>query len=124
MEMHFIMKRQKVHAIRSLCKMYGLDIDIIQGKSGAQSGRTCTGALSEGAWTPRFFLQYLTIGLLNDVRFTSYFSCVDTIESFDGSFYTLPDVKTDKHETTMLPFLPIRDYPLFLISERTELKEV
>lgn len=79
---------QKVRAIRGLCRMHGINPDIIQGESGSQSKHSRTGALSEGAWTPRIqtkeLLRHLTIDLLNDVLFTSYFSCVDTIESLDG----------------------------------------
>ena len=79
---------QKVKALRGLCRLHGIEADIIQGESGAQSRSGGHGALWEGRWTPRIqaklLLRHLTIDLLNDVLFTSYFTCVDMIEALNG----------------------------------------
>lgn len=68
---------QKVRALKGLFHMHNLDIDIIQGESGAQSRKDGHGAMQEGAWTPRIqakqLLRHLTIDLFNDVKFTSFF---------------------------------------------------
>ena len=80
---------QKVKALRGLCALHGIKADIIQGESGAQSEPDGHGALAEGAWTPRIqakqLLRHLTIDLLNDVLFTSFFTCVDMIEALNGT---------------------------------------
>ena len=79
---------QKVKAIRGLCAFNGVSAEIIQGESGAQSRPDGHGAMAEGAWTPEIqakqLLRHLTIDLLNGVKFTSFFTCVDMIEALNG----------------------------------------
>lgn len=80
---------QKVKALRGMFARHGYPgIEIIQGESGAQSKPDGHGAMAEGAWTPRIqakqLLRHLTIDLLNDVKFTSFFTCVDMIEALNG----------------------------------------
>ena len=79
---------QKVRTLRGLFRIQGLSLDVIQGESGSQSRPNGHGALAEGAWTPRKqakqLLRHMTIDLLNDVLFTSFFSCVDMIEALHG----------------------------------------
>lgn len=81
--------RQKVRALRGLCRIHGVELDIIQGESGAQSRPEGHGAMAEGAWTPRIqakqLLRHLTIDLLCGVMFTSFFTCVDMIEALNGT---------------------------------------
>ncbi|MCQ2445903.1 MAG: beta-galactosidase [Clostridia bacterium] len=79
---------QKVCSLRGLCALHGISPEIIQGESGAQSRADGHGAMWEGNWTPRIqakqLLRHLTIDLLNDVKFTSFFTCVDMIEALNG----------------------------------------
>lgn len=79
---------QKVRALRGLCRMHGVDLDIIQGESGSQSKPYGHGAMNEGAWTEKKqakqLLRHLTIDLLNGVKFTSFFTCVDMVEAWYG----------------------------------------
>lgn len=79
---------QKVRAMRGIFALHGISPEIIQGESGAQSRGDGHGAMAEGAWTPRIqakqLLRHLTIDLLNDVKFTSFFTCVDMIEALNG----------------------------------------
>ena len=79
---------QKVRALRGLCTLRGIHLDIIQGESGAQSRPDGHGALHVGAWTPgrqaKLLLRHLIADLLSGVKFTSYFTCVDMIEALHG----------------------------------------
>lgn len=79
---------QKVRALRGICGLNGISPEIIQGESGSQSRGDGHGALAEGDWTPRAqakqLLRHLTVDLLNDVKFTSFFTCVDMIEALNG----------------------------------------
>ena len=79
----------KDRSIRGLLHMHNPDIDVIQGESGSQSRADGHGAMWEGAWTPRLqakqLLRHLTVDLLNDVKFASYFSCMDMIEALNGT---------------------------------------
>lgn len=87
---------QKVRAFRGLFRMHGISPEIIQGESGAQSRPDGHGAMAEGYWTPRIqakqLLRHLTIDLLNDVKFTSFFSCVDMIEALNGTVGDLASI--------------------------------
>ena len=80
---------QTVKALRGMFALHGCPhIEIIQGESGAQSRPNGHGAMAEGAWTPRIqskqLLRHLTIDLLNNVKFTSFFTCVDMVEAWFG----------------------------------------
>ncbi|MGM9624531.1 MAG: beta-galactosidase [Eubacteriales bacterium] len=79
---------QKVRAYRGILAAHGCHAEIIQGESGCQSKPDGHGAMAEGAWTPRIqaklLLRHLTIDLLNGVKFTSFFTCVDMIEALNG----------------------------------------
>lgn len=79
---------QKVKALRGLCALHGIKANIIKGESGLQSRAVGHGAMAEGWWTPRIqakqLLRHLTIDILNDMLFTSYFTCVDMTEALNG----------------------------------------
>ena len=80
---------QKTKAIRGLAHFYNPKMEVVQGESGSQSRSGGHGALKEGAWTPRKqakqLLRHLVMDLLCEVKFTSYFSCVDMIEALRGT---------------------------------------
>ena len=79
---------RRVKALRGLCNQFNPQIEIIQGESGSQSRSDGMGALRGGAWTPykqaKQLLRHLMADLMADVKFTSYFSCVDMIEALHG----------------------------------------
>lgn len=87
---------QKVRAFRGLFRMHGISPEIIQGESGSQSRGNGHGAMAEGEWTPRIqakqLLRHLTIDLLNDVKFTSFFTCVDMVEAWYGKVGDLASI--------------------------------
>jgi hypothetical protein len=88
---------QKVKALHGMFASHGYpNIEIIQGESGAQSKPNGHGAMAEGAWSPRIqakqLLRHLTIDLLNDVKFTSFFTCVDMIEALNGKVGDLSSI--------------------------------
>ncbi len=78
-----------VKALRGLCNKFNPNIEIIQGESGSQSRSDGRGAMRKGAWTPRKqakqLLRHLMADLMTEVKFTSYFSCVDMIEALNGT---------------------------------------
>ena len=78
----------RVKALRALCDMYNPAIEIIQGESGSQSRSGGAGALKTGAWTPRKqakqLLRHSVADLMTEVKFMSYFSCMDMIEALKG----------------------------------------
>lgn len=78
-----------VKALRGLCNRFNPDIEIIQGESGSQSRSDGRGAMRKGAWTPRKqtkqLLRHLMADLMTEVKFTSYFTCVDMIEALNGT---------------------------------------
>lgn len=80
--------RAKVRAIRGLTRLYNPALEIVQGESGTQSRAGGHGALRVGAWTPekqaKLLLRHLVADLAADVKFTSYFTCVDMIEALKG----------------------------------------
>lgn len=80
---------QTVSAYRALCKMYGKDLEIIQGESGSQSKSGGSGAVRTGAWTQKKqakqLLRHAFADLSSDVKFTSYFSCMDMFEALNGT---------------------------------------
>ncbi len=77
-----------VKALRGLCNRFNPNIEIIQGESGSQSKRwqRCN---EKGAWTPhkqaKQLLRHLMADLMTEVKFTSYFSCMDMIEALNGT---------------------------------------
>lgn len=77
-----------VKALRALCKTYNDKIEIIQGESGSQSRSGGNGALMIGGWTQKKqakqLLRHALADLMADVKFTSYFSCMDMIEALSG----------------------------------------
>lgn len=80
---------ERVRAIRGLLDQYGLNLDIIQGESGAQSSPFGAGALRYADWTPysqaKALLRHLVTDLSTEVKFASYFSCMDMIEALRGT---------------------------------------
>ena len=80
--------RPSIAAMRALLDRYKPSLEIIQGESGAQSRPFGNGALKAGAWTPRkqckHMLRHLITDLGMDVKFTSYFSCMDMMEALRG----------------------------------------
>ncbi len=79
---------ERVSGLRGLCRLYNRELDIIQGESGSQSQTSKAGALKTGAWTQRKqakqLLRHAMIDLKADVKFTSYFSCMDMREAISG----------------------------------------
>ncbi|MBN2712752.1 MAG: beta-galactosidase [Planctomycetes bacterium] len=79
----------RVKAMRALCHAYNPNMEIIQGETGTQSRSDGAGALAGGAWTPRrqakFMARHMMADLFDDVKFASYFSCMDMIEALNGT---------------------------------------
>lgn len=77
-----------VRALRGLINMYKPSLEVIQGESGAQSKPYGHGAMYYGAWTERkqakYLLRHMVGDLALDVKFTSYFSCLDMMEAHNG----------------------------------------
>lgn len=88
---------QTVSAYRALCRVYGKDLELIQGESGSQSKSGGSGALKTGAWTQRKqakqLLRHMIADLMADVKFTSYFSCMDMFEALNGKVGDLASYK-------------------------------
>lgn len=80
---------ERVRALRALGRRYNPNMEIIQGESGSQSRAGGHGALREGGWTQekqaKQLLRHTVIDLIADVKFTSYFSCMDMIEALRGT---------------------------------------
>lgn len=80
---------ERVASIRGLCNEYNPELEIIQGESGSQSKSGGHGALNSGAWTQRKqakqLLRHTMADLMTEVKFTSYFSCMDMIEALNGT---------------------------------------
>lgn len=81
--------KQTVEAYKSLAKLHGYDLDIVQGESGSQSRSGGCGAINTGAWTQRKqakqLLRHAIADLMAGVKFTSYFSCMDMFEALNGT---------------------------------------
>lgn len=81
--------KERVDALRALCASYDPNIRIVQGESGSQSSSRGAGAMRGAAWTPRKqakqLLRHAVADLMNEVEFTSYFSCMDMIEALNGT---------------------------------------
>lgn len=80
--------RSNIRALRGMIDLYRPSLEIIQGESGAQSRPHGHGAMYYGAWTPRKQAKYLLRHMVTDVglnvKFSSYFSCVDMMEAHNG----------------------------------------
>lgn len=80
---------ERVHAIRALCRSYNPKIEIIQGETGTQSRSDGSGAMARAAWTPlrqaKFLARHMLADLFDEVKFASYFSCLDMIEALNGT---------------------------------------
>lgn len=78
----------RVRALRALCQAYNPDMEIIQGETGCQSRGDGAGALRGGAWTElrqaKFLARHMLADLYDEVKFASYFSCMDMIEALNG----------------------------------------
>ncbi|MFZ2654593.1 MAG: beta-galactosidase [Victivallales bacterium] len=78
----------RMRAIRALCHAHNPKIEIIQGETGCQSRSDGAGALAGAAWTPirqaKCLARHMMLDQLLDVKFTSYFSCMDMIEALNG----------------------------------------
>ncbi len=78
----------RVRALKGLCKRYNPKIELIQGETGCQSRGDGAGALAGGAWTPlrqaKFMARHMIADLFDEVKFASYFSCLDMIEALNG----------------------------------------
>lgn len=78
----------RVKAFRGIFDIFKPDMEIIQGESGSQSKSTGAGALWGGSWTElkqaKQLLRHTMADLLTEVKFTSYFSCMDMIEALHG----------------------------------------
>ncbi|MGN1048015.1 MAG: beta-galactosidase [Eubacteriales bacterium] len=83
------MVADRVSNLRALCDKYKPGIEIIQGESGSQSRSGGHGALRSGSWTERKqakqLLRHAMADMLADVKFSSYFSCMDMIEALGGT---------------------------------------
>lgn len=79
----------RVTSYRALCDLYNPKIEIIQGESGSQSRSDGAGALKRGSWTPRKQAKQLArhtlADIISNVKFISYFSCMDMIEALNGT---------------------------------------
>lgn len=89
----------RVRALRALCDMYKPELELIQGECGTQSKPYGSGALKEGGWTEhkqtKYVLSHKVADLINNVKFTSYFSALDMVEALHG---TLNDADSFKDQ--------------------------
>lgn len=80
---------ERVKALRRLCRKYNPAIQLIQGETGTQSRSDGAGALRGAAWTPerqaKFLARHIMADLFQDIKFASYFSCLDMIEALNGN---------------------------------------
>ena len=80
--------RPSISSLRALLDKYNPKLELIQGESGAQSRAGGKGAMFDGGWTPRkqckHMLRHMITDLGMDVKFSSYFSCMDMMEALNG----------------------------------------
>jgi hypothetical protein len=78
----------RVRSLAGLVQHYNPKLEVIMGESGSQSRSGGNGALWPCAWTPRRqakqLLRHMVQDLTTEVKFTSYFSCMDMIEALNG----------------------------------------
>jgi hypothetical protein len=78
----------RVRALKGLCHAHNPAMEIIQGETGCQSRHDGAGALRGAAWTPerqaKFMARHMLADLFDEVKFASYFSCMDMIEALNG----------------------------------------
>jgi len=82
------MSIQRIKALSALTKQYGKQIEIIQGESGSQSKSGGNGALNwirtDEMMQTKQILRHTLADILEGVKFTSVFSCVDMAENLDA----------------------------------------
>lgn len=78
----------RIRALKGMCRSYNLDVQLIQGETGAQSRNDGYGALKFMAWTEarqaKYIARHMIADLMEDVLFASYFSTVDMAEALKG----------------------------------------
>jgi hypothetical protein len=84
-----LINRDRVAALRALCKLHNPNLEVVQGETGTQSRSDGAGALAGGAWTPRrqakYVARHVLVDLFDRMQLTSYFSCMDMIEALNGT---------------------------------------
>ena len=79
----------RVRALRAMCRLVNPAMELIQGETGAQSRSDGAGAMHGAAWTPRrqakFIARHYAVDLMLEVKFGSYFSCMDMMEALNGT---------------------------------------
>lgn len=82
------MSIQRIKALEALTKQYGRQVEIIQGESGSQSKTGGNGALNwvrtDEMMQTKQILRHTLADMLEGVKFTSIFSCVDMAENLDA----------------------------------------
>ncbi|MGN0179077.1 MAG: beta-galactosidase [Monoglobaceae bacterium] len=82
------MSIQRIKALDALTKQYGKTVEIIQGESGSQSKTGGNGALSwirtDEKMQMKQILRHSLADIIEGVKFTSVFSCVDMAENLDA----------------------------------------
>ena len=82
------MSIQRVKALSALIKQYGKPVEIIQGESGSQSKSGGNGALcwvrTDEMMQTKQIVRHTLADILEGVKFTSIFSCVDMAENLDA----------------------------------------
>ena len=79
---------QRIKAFRTLAKLYGKEIEIIQGESGSQSKSGGNGAFgwirTNQDMQTKYLLRHTVAELISGVKLTSVFSSVDMAENLDA----------------------------------------
>ena len=79
---------RRVAAIKNISKLYGREIEVIQGETGSQSKSGGGGAFGHIRTNPRmqskYLLRHTVAEILAGVKFTSVFSAVDMAENLDA----------------------------------------
>ena len=79
---------QRIKAFRALARLYGKDLEIIQGESGSQSKSGGSGAFgwirTNQDMQTKYLLRHTVAELISGVKFTSVFSSVDMAENLDA----------------------------------------
>lgn len=79
---------ERVKAFRALLKLYGKELEIIQGETGSQSGNGGGGAFgwirTNRDMQTKYMLRHTVAEILAGVKFTSIFSAVDMAENLDA----------------------------------------
>lgn len=79
----------EVKSLRALVAQYNPALELIQGETGTQSRCDGAGALRGAPWTPekqaKFMARHMMTHLLDNVKFTSYFSALDMVEALNAT---------------------------------------